>query len=86
MSCRYFDKSCFVFGLTDYSVCLWVFEWDDRSVECGVFYFCWNDEDIPHYVCVVAVSCEYFLSVFENLEFIFAEQVEADVVPELSNG
>ena len=34
---------------------------------------------------MVAVSCEYLLAVFENLEFIFAEQGEAAVVAELSN-
>ena len=27
----------FFFGLTDYAVCLWVSERDDRSVGCGVF-------------------------------------------------
>ena len=70
----------------DYDVCLWVFEWDDRSVECGVFYCCWNDGDVPQYVCVVALSCEYLLAVFENLEFIFSEQFKSAVVAELSNG
>ena len=75
----------FCFGLTDYDVFLWVFELDDRSVECGVFYFCWNDGDVPQSFCVVAVSYEYLLAVFENLEFIFYEKGEAAVVAELSN-
>ena len=35
------------FGLTDYAVCMWVSEWDDMSVGCGVFYCCWNDGDAP---------------------------------------
>ena len=76
----------FFFGLTYYAVCLWVFEWDDRSVECGVFNSCWNDGDVPKSVCVVALSCEYLLAMFENLEFIFSEQGKAAVVSELSNG
>ena len=74
------------FGLTYYAVCLWVFEWDNRSVECGVFYCCWNDGDFPQSVCVVAVFYEYLLAVFENLKFIFSEQGEAAVVVEFSNG
>ena len=61
------------FGLTDYAVFLWVFEWDNKSVECGVFYCCWNDGDVPQSVCVISVSCEYLMAVFENLDFIFAE-------------
>ena len=65
-ACRYFEKSCF-FGLTDYAVFLLVFEWDDRSVECGVLYCCWNDGDVPKSVCVVAVSCEYLLALFKNM-------------------
>ena len=32
---------------------------------------------------MVAVSCEYLLAVFENLECVFAEQGEAAVVVEL---
>ena len=76
----------FCFCLTDYAVCLWVSERDDWSVECGVLYCCWDDGDVPQSVCVVAVSCEYLLDVFENVEFIFAEQGEAAVVAELSNG
>ena len=74
------------FGLTDDAVRLWMFEWDDRSVECGVLYCRWNDRDVPQSVCVVAVYCEHLLAVFENLEFIFAEKGEAAVVTELSNG
>ena len=46
-ACRYFNNSYFCFGLTDYAVCLWVSEWDDRSVGCGVFYCCWNDGNVP---------------------------------------
>ena len=76
----------FYFGLTDDTVGLWVFAWDDRSVKSGVLYCCWNDGDVPQSVCVDAISCEYFLAVFENLEFIFSEKGEADVVVELSNG
>ena len=76
----------FCFGLTDYAICLWVFEWNDRSVECGVFYCCWNDGGVPQSVFVVAVSCEYLMAVFKNLDFIFDEQVEAAVVAELYNG
>ena len=34
---------------------------------------------------MVAVSCEYLLAVFENLECVFAEKGEADVVAELRN-
>ena len=45
-ACRYFDKLCF-FCLANYAVCLWVFEWDDRGVEFGVFYCCWDDMNIP---------------------------------------
>ena len=45
--CRYFDKSCVCFGLTDYAVCLWVPERDNRSVGCGVFYSCWDYGDVP---------------------------------------
>ena len=45
--CRYFDKFMFCFGLTDCAVCLWVSEWDNRSVGCGVLYCCWNDGDAP---------------------------------------
>ena len=45
-ACRYFDKLYF-FGLTDDTVSLWVFAWDDRSVECGVLYCRWNDGDVP---------------------------------------
>ena len=74
------------FGLTDDAVSLGVIAWDDSSVECGVLYCRWNDGGIPQSVCVVAVSCEYFPAVFENLEFIFAEKGEADIVAELSNG
>ena len=70
----------FCFSLTDDSVSLRVFAWGDRSVECGVIDCRWNDGDIPQYVCVIAVSCEYFLAVFENLEFIFAEKDEAATV------
>ena len=65
---------------------LWVFEWDDMSVECGVFYCCWNDGDAPQSVCVVAVSYEYLLAVFEKLELIFSEQGEVTAVAELFNG
>ena len=70
----------YCFGLKGYAVCLWVFEWDDRSVEFGVPYCCLNDGDVPKSVCVVTVSCEYLLAVLENLEFIFSEQGEAAVV------
>ena len=70
----------------DDTVSLWMFAWDYRSVDCAVIYCRWNDGDIPQSVCEVAVSCEYLLDVFENLEFIFAEKGEADVVAELSNG
>ena len=52
----------------------------------GFFYCRWNDGDVPQSVFLVAVSCEYFLTVFGNLEFIFAEKGEAAVVAELSNG
>ena len=76
----------FYFGLTDYAVCLCLFEWDNRSVECGLFYCCWNDGDVPQPVCVVAVSCEYLLAVFENLEFIFSEQGKAAFATELYIG
>ena len=76
----------FCFGLTDDNFSLWVFAWYDKSVECGVLYCRWNDGDVPQSVCVVAVSCEYFLAVFENLEFILAEKGEAAVIVELSNG
>ena len=76
----------FCFGFPDDTVCLWVFVWDYRSVECGVFYCRCYDGDVPQSVCVVAVSCEYLLAVFEDLEFVFAEQGEADVFAELSNG
>ena len=62
----------FCFGLIDYDVCMWVSERGDSSVGCGVFYCCWNDGDVPYSVCVVAISCEYLLTVFENLECIFA--------------
>ena len=74
------------FGLTDDAVSLRVFAWGDRSVECGVLDCGWNDGDIPQSVCVIAVSCEYSLAMFENLEFIFAEKGEAAVITELSNG
>ena len=73
------------FGLRDNAICLWVFEWDDRSVECGVFYCCWNDGNVPQSVCMIEVSCEYLLDVFENLECIFADQGKAAVVAELPN-
>ena len=72
--------------MTDDTVSLWVFAWDNRSVEFGVLYCLWNDGDIPQSVCVVAVSCEYLLAVFEKLEFIFSEKGKAAVVSELSNG
>ena len=65
-ACRYFEKSCF-FGLTDYAIFLLVFEWDNRSVECGVFYCCWDYGDVQQSVCVVEVSCDYLLAVIENL-------------------
>ena len=74
------------FGLTDDTVGLWVFAWYNSSVESVVIYCCWNDGDVAQSVCVVAVSCEYLLAVFENLEFIFAEKGEAAAVAELSNG
>ena len=76
----------FCFGLTDDTVSLWVFAWNNSSVECGVLYCRWNDGDVPQSVFVVAVSCEYLLEIFENLEFIFAEKGEAAVVAEFSNG
>ena len=50
------------------------------------FYCCWNDGDVPQSIFVVAVSCEYLLAMFENLEFIFAGQVKAAVVEEFFNG
>ena len=56
----------FCFGLTDDTVNLWVLSWDDRSVECGVLYCHWNDGDVPQSVCVVGVSCEYLMYVFET--------------------
>ena len=62
-----------------------MFERDDSSVGCGVFYCCLDDGEVPQSVCVVAVSCEYLLTVFENLEFIFDEQGEAAVFEEFSN-
>ena len=57
----------FCFGLTDDAVSLRVFAWGNISVECGVLECHWNDRDIPQSVCVIAVSCEYLLAVFENL-------------------
>ena len=76
----------FCFGLTDDTVSLWVFALDNRSVECGVIYCRWNDGDVPQSVCVVAVSCEYFLAMFENLELIFVKKGEAAVVAEFPYG
>ena len=82
---RYFYKS-FFFGLADDAVSLRMFAWGDRSVEWGVLDCRWNDRDTPQSVCVIAVSCECLLAMFGNLEFIFAEKGEADIVAELSNG